>query len=92
MGLDGDQRLLGRQIGFFEWMRAGVPIFIALLGWLVLKEKLNLIQIGGIVLAMIGVLVIVSKGDLAHLGTGGTSRRYRSLAEENTLWRRALCQ
>jgi drug/metabolite transporter (DMT)-like permease len=37
---------------------------------MVLKEKLNLLQSSGIVLAMIGVLAVVSKGDLSTLAVG----------------------
>lgn len=50
------------------WIVATTPIFMALLGWLVLKERLSLIQIGGIVLAAFGVLLVVSGGDLGALG------------------------
>jgi drug/metabolite transporter (DMT)-like permease len=49
------------------WILATAPAFISILGWLVLKEKLNLVQSLGIVLAMIGVLIVVSKGDLGSL-------------------------
>ncbi len=52
------------------WIVATTPVFIALLGWLVLKEKLNWIQVGGITAAALGVLLIVSKGDLGALFTG----------------------
>ena len=52
------------------WIVATTPIFIAILGWLVLKEKLNWIQVGGIATAALGVLLIVSKGNLGALFTG----------------------
>ena len=52
------------------WIVSTSPAFIAILGWLVLKEKLNLVQSLGIVLAMFGVLVVVSKGDLSTLAVG----------------------
>lgn len=52
------------------WIVATSPAFIAVLGWLVLKEKLNLLQSAGIGLAMIGVLVVVSKGDFASISIG----------------------
>jgi drug/metabolite transporter (DMT)-like permease len=56
------------------WIVATSPAFIAILGWLVLKEKLNALQSFGILLAMTGVLVVVSKGDFNSLalGTFGT--------------------
>jgi len=50
------------------WIVATTPIFMALLGWLVLHERLGLIQIAGIALAAIGVLVVVSGGDFRALG------------------------
>ena len=53
------------------WIVATTPIFIALLGWLVLKEKLGRLQITGILLAALGVLLVVSRGDLAALANGG---------------------
>jgi drug/metabolite transporter (DMT)-like permease len=52
------------------WIVATTPVFIAILGWLWLKEKLNGIQIIGIVLAGLGVLLIVSKGNIKALFTG----------------------
>ncbi len=52
------------------WIVATSPAFIAVLAWLVLKEKLNLLQSSGIVLAMIGVLVVVSRGNLSSLVVG----------------------
>ncbi len=56
------------------WIVSTSPVFIALLAWVVLKEKLSWIQISGIALAMLGVLVVVSKGNLASvtLGNFGT--------------------
>ena len=52
------------------WIVSTSPAFIAILGWLILKEKLNLTQSLGIVLAMVGVLAVVSKGDLATIAIG----------------------
>lgn len=52
------------------WIVTTSPAFIAVLGWLVLKEKLNLLQSSGIALAMVGVLVVVSKGNLANIFVG----------------------
>jgi len=54
------------------WIVATTPIFMALLGWLVLHERLRLIQIGGIALATFGVLVVVSGGNLGALGLDQT--------------------
>lgn len=52
------------------WIVATTPIFMALLGWLILKEKLNWMQIGGIALATLGVLLVVSNGALRGIFTG----------------------
>jgi drug/metabolite transporter (DMT)-like permease len=52
------------------WIVATTPIFMAILGWLVLREKLAWLQVVGIVLAAVGVLLVVSNGDLAALYTG----------------------
>ncbi len=52
------------------WIVATSPAFIAILGWFILKEKLNSLQSFGIALAMIGVLVVVTKGDLETLALG----------------------
>jgi len=45
------------------WIVAATPVFMALLGWLVLKEKLGWLQTAGILLATLGVLLVVSDGD-----------------------------
>lgn len=52
------------------WIVAASPVFIALLGWLVLKEKLTGIQALGIFVAVLGVLLVISGGDLRGLAAG----------------------
>ncbi len=52
------------------WIVASTPVFIAILGWLILKEKFGPVRIAGIVLAALGVLIVVSKGDVKALATG----------------------
>ena len=52
------------------WIITSTPIFIALLGILVLRERLTWYQAAGIVLASFGVLLIVTKGDLSSLAKG----------------------
>jgi len=49
------------------WIVATTPIFMALLGWLALKEKLHWFQTGGIFLAALGVILVVTDGDVAFL-------------------------
>ena len=53
-----------------SWILTTVPVFIAGLGWIFLKEKMGLIQLVGIGLAIMGVLLVVSRGDLASLVSG----------------------
>jgi len=52
------------------WIVATIPIFMVLLGWLVLSEKLGWRQSVGIAVAVLGVLVVISRGDLASLARG----------------------
>jgi drug/metabolite transporter (DMT)-like permease len=52
------------------WIVSTIPIFMALLGWLVLKEKLQWLQVIGILLSAIGVLVVVTHGNLSQLAAG----------------------
>jgi len=52
------------------WIVATTPIFIALLGWLFLKEKMGWLRTGGIGLAALGVLLVVSRGNLSSLASG----------------------
>lgn len=52
------------------WIVATTPVFIAILGWLTLKEKLSWVQVFGILIAALGVLLIVSKGKVIDLFTG----------------------
>ena len=52
------------------WIVASMPIFIAILGWLALKEKLSWLQALGILVAAFGVLLIVARGSLSALVSG----------------------
>ncbi len=52
------------------WIVATTPIFMALLGWLVLREKLGWKIALGIGIAAGGVLIVVTNGDLASLTKG----------------------
>ncbi len=52
------------------WIVASTPVFIALLGWLVLKERLGKWGAFGIGLAALGVLVVVSRGDWNQIAAG----------------------
>ena len=58
------------EAGTTAWIVATTPVFMALLGWLLLKEGLGWVKTSGILLAFAGVLVVVSKGDLGSISIG----------------------
>jgi drug/metabolite transporter (DMT)-like permease len=62
--------LITAQATTTAWIVATTPIFIAVLGWLVLKERLHWVQNLGILLAAVGVILVVTRGDLASLSVG----------------------
>ena len=62
--------LVTAQASTTAWIVATTPIFMALLGWLFLKEKVDRYIVAGIGLATVGVVLVVSKGDLASLAAG----------------------
>ena len=55
-----------------SWIVATIPVFVALLGWLVLRERLGWWRVAGIALAAVGVSIVVSDGNLGGLLTGTT--------------------
>jgi drug/metabolite transporter (DMT)-like permease len=52
------------------WIVATTPVFIAFLSWLFLHERINRLQISGIILAAFGVLLVVSRGSLSEIFLG----------------------
>jgi drug/metabolite transporter (DMT)-like permease len=62
--------LVTAQASTTAWIVATTPVFMALLGWLVLREKLTPLQAGGILLAALGVLLVVTGGDVAGMFAG----------------------
>ena len=62
--------LVTAQASTTAWIVSTIPAFMAVLGWAFLRERLNWRQIGGIVLAGMGVLLVVSQGDLRALTAG----------------------
>ena len=62
--------LVTAQASTTAWIVATTPVFMALLGWSFLRERLDGLQVFGIALAAIGVFMVVSEGDLASLGMG----------------------
>ncbi|HLO14728.1 MAG TPA: DMT family transporter [Anaerolineales bacterium] len=65
--------LLTAQATTTAWIITTTPIFIALLGLIILRESLAWYQVIGIILATFGVLVIVTKGNLLSLAGGRLS-------------------
>ncbi|MDP2885547.1 MAG: DMT family transporter [Ignavibacteria bacterium] len=67
--------LLTAQATTTAWIMTTIPVFIALLGRFILKEKLGWDRIVGILIATIGVVLVVSHGDLESilLGRIGTT-------------------
>lgn len=57
------------------WIIASTPIFMALLGLIILKEHLVWYQTAGIILAAFGVLLVVTKGDLTAVTAGNFGTR-----------------
>jgi drug/metabolite transporter (DMT)-like permease len=45
------------------WMVALIPIFTALLGWLLLGESFVPVQVMGLALAVVGTLLVISRGE-----------------------------
>ena len=62
--------LITAQASTSAWIVSTTPIFIAVLGWFFLKERLRWGQIFGIAVATAGVLLVVSKGDLNSIFKG----------------------
>ena len=52
------------------WIVATTPIFMAVLGWMTLRERLSTIQAFGIGVAALGVLLVVTGGKLGTLVEG----------------------
>lgn len=48
-------------------VQTSLPIFIALLAWIFLRDRMSGMQMGGAVVAISGVLTIVARGDLGRL-------------------------
>jgi len=58
------------EAGTTAWIVSTTPVFMALLGLLILKEKLNWIKTLGIFLAFVGVLLVISDGNIASISIG----------------------
>ncbi|OGO12556.1 MAG: hypothetical protein A2Y53_09025 [Chloroflexi bacterium RBG_16_47_49] len=62
--------LVTAQASTTAWIVATTPVFMAILGWIFIREKLGWLQISGSILAAVGVLVVVSKGKIDELFMG----------------------
>lgn len=62
--------LITAQASTSAWIIATSPVFIALLGWILLREKIGLMHFGGMAIAAGGVLLVVTRGDLQTLAAG----------------------
>ena len=58
------------EAGTTAWIVSTTPVFMALLGWFLLKERPGWTKNLGILLAFLGVLVVVSRGDLSSISIG----------------------
>jgi drug/metabolite transporter (DMT)-like permease len=52
------------------WIVSTTPVFMALLGWIILKEGLGWGKTFGILVAFIGVLAVISKGNISSISIG----------------------
>jgi drug/metabolite transporter (DMT)-like permease len=66
--------LVTSQASTTAWIVTTTPIFIAILAWLFLKEHLGWLRVLGITLAFLGVLLVVTQGNLALLRQGQFGR------------------
>ncbi len=48
-------------------LAAATPIWVTLLSWLFLREKLSLLNVTGVVLSFVGLVAIICQGSLANL-------------------------
>ncbi len=63
--------LVTSQASTTAWIVASTPLFMVLMGWLFLKEKLGNYGAIGIGLATLGVLMVVSAGDIRGIFKNG---------------------
>ena len=63
--------LVTSQASTTAWIVASPPLFMVFLGWIFLKEKLNKFSLIGIGLATLGVLTVISSGNIAGLFQNG---------------------
>jgi drug/metabolite transporter (DMT)-like permease len=62
--------LVTAQASTTAWIVSTTPVFMALLGWLILKESLGWLRVAGIAIAAMGVLIVVSHGNWSSISAG----------------------
>jgi drug/metabolite transporter (DMT)-like permease len=62
--------LVTAQASTTAWIVSTTPVFMALLGWLILKEGLGWLRAAGIAIAAAGVLIVVLHGDWSSISSG----------------------
>ncbi len=62
--------LVTSQASTTAWIVASTPVFMALLGWAILRERVRVATVAGIALAAAGVVLVVSRGDLSAIAAG----------------------
>jgi drug/metabolite transporter (DMT)-like permease len=62
--------LVTSQASTTAWIVATTPVFMAILGFIFLREKFDWRQVSGIILAFVGVLLVVTKGNINELFGG----------------------
>lgn len=50
------------------WIIGTAPIFMAIFGFVFYKEKIKLFQFLGILVALVGLLLLIGKGDISNIG------------------------
>jgi drug/metabolite transporter (DMT)-like permease len=50
------------------WIIGTAPVFMAILGFTLYKEKITLLQFAGILVAIAGLLLLIGKGDITNIG------------------------
>jgi len=50
------------------WIIGTAPVFMAILGFVFYKEKIILLQFLGILVALVGLLLLIGKGDITNIG------------------------
>ena len=50
------------------WIIGTAPVFMAILGFIFYKEKITSLQFLGILVALVGLLLLIGKGDITNIG------------------------